>query len=290
MTVSHSIPFFFIPLPCHRWKYAGCFFFNLFLFIIVWNAKNQYSVDLKMEAFSFSFYLLQNKPVPQLQSKQPVKTVWGRLLTYTDFFIRGKGFKQNRWCQSVGGGGCKEEAEASKCHVSLRHALVQLNGSGMTFQVQRRTFQQSFGVCWDNSLLHYGETEYGSLAWRNRELLFFPFLNKMSAWRSRLTSDCSSKAKDLKWMCVLAILTSVDRNTKCDHIKLRIKWRSKNKALGFIINWEKTHHFSHVSKCGIERYFPLDSKGNKYHSERWDLLTTFHCVHSIDVPWLHNGL
>lgn len=36
---------------------------------------------------------------------------------------------------------CKEEAqeaEASKCQVSIRHALFQLNHSGVTFQVQRR--------------------------------------------------------------------------------------------------------------------------------------------------------
>lgn len=30
-----------------------------------------------------------------------------------------------------------QEAEASKCQVSTRHAFFHLNGNGMTFQVQR---------------------------------------------------------------------------------------------------------------------------------------------------------
>lgn len=119
---------------------------------------------------------------------------------------------------------CKEEAqeaEASKCQVSIRHALFQLNHSGVTFQVQRRLCNkhssralESAGIteCCSKVTLNIGPCVF-----RKKEpekSAFRYWTGKRCVEQRALTSDCSSKAKDLKWMCVLAILTSVDRNTE----------------------------------------------------------------------------
>lgn len=119
---------------------------------VIWKLLGQY--------WFYSRFPLISLRVSQLHSfscdsGSPVQ-LWTRL-----FHKKRKGVPAEQVASGQEGvAACKEEAqeaEASKCQVSIRHALFQLNHSGVTFQVQmkalQQTFQPSFGVCRDNRML-----------------------------------------------------------------------------------------------------------------------------------------
>lgn len=162
-------------------------------FIIVWNAQGDmgldnhqgkkkkncfghlsYNVPPIWKCFGFSVFLLGvyppstpwgiNHPYGSSQP-QTVKTAWARLGFWQGCFIRrGKGFKRNRWCLGGKGGlggrlqrggtgsrSIQVSGFQKACPFSAERQWRDLPGSKRALQ---QTFQQSFGVCWDNRMLH----------------------------------------------------------------------------------------------------------------------------------------
>lgn len=202
---------------------------------------------------------------------------------------------------------CKEEAqeaEASKCQVSIRHALFQLNHSGVTFQVQRRLCNkhssralESAGIteCCSKVTMNIGPCVFRK---RNGEICV-SLLNRQKMCGAEGTYLGLLKQSQGPQMnvcsCNLDFCWQKHRRTPwLDKIKNCIKMLLRRAAemmdLDFLVGWQKTLQFFHLRQWCIERGVPLDSEDNKYRGKRPDLLTTFHCTCSLELFWLYQGL
>lgn len=101
--------------------------------------------------WEFSPHCLQNKPAPTAT----VKTAWAKVQLLTRLFHkRKKGVQAEQVVSGQRGSGSAkraQEAEASKCQVSTRHAFISSERQwrdlpGLKKALQQ-TFQQCFGVC-----------------------------------------------------------------------------------------------------------------------------------------------